>query len=85
MSADRGEHPTTDAESAMERGGEEMQADLEQVEEDLAEAKKLAAKPPMEPDEGVTGDWEGEATGASQGEDAQDTERDGSGEGQTQA
>jgi hypothetical protein len=85
MSADRGEHPTTDAESAMERGGEEMEHHLEQVTEHLEEAKKHAANPPMAPDEDVTGDWEGEATGSSQGEDAEDTERPGSGEGKAGA
>ncbi|HWT95940.1 MAG TPA: hypothetical protein VN238_23260 [Solirubrobacteraceae bacterium] len=84
MSADRGDRPTTDAERDLERGGEEMQHDLAQVEEHLDEAKKAAANPPMEPDAGVSGDWEGEATGSSQGEDAEDATGD-SGEGESQA
>lgn len=65
------------AERAMEQRGDEMEQRLNEVEEHLDEAKQAAANPPVEPDEGVAGDWEGEATGSQQGEDAKDTESGG--------
>ena len=67
----------------MEQRGDEMERQLDEVSEHLEEAKQVAANPPMEPDEGVAGDWEGEATGSSQGEDAEDATGD-SGEGRSE-
>lgn len=78
------EHESGDPERAMERESDAMEQQLGEVEEHLDEAKKLAANPTNEPDEGVAGNWEGEATGSSQGEDAEDAQGD-SGEGKSQA
>ena len=66
------EREQEDAERAMERSGDEMEQHLDEVSEHIDEAKELAANPTNEPDDGVAGDWEGEATGSSQGEDAED-------------
>jgi hypothetical protein len=80
MSGDR-EDEIKAAEADMAHRGDEMEHRLDELGDHLDEAKEHAAHPPMEPDDGVAGDWEGEATGSSQGEDPEDTESEDSGEG----
>jgi len=81
MEADRREAEIKEPISDMERGSDEMEHRLDQLGDDIADARKTADQrqdAPSEkdgPDAGETaGDWEGEAAGASQGEDAEDAE-----------
>ena len=79
MSADRHEERIDEAAEPMERGEREMAHELEGLESDIDEAKAAAARRPEADSDllgDVAGDWEDEATGSQQGEDAEDTERE---------
>lgn len=88
MDAERREDEIDDATQQMARGGDQMEERLDQLGDDIDEAKSVAAQRPDSPhkrqpagektpeseaegDE-VAGDWQGESSGAEQGEDAED-------------
>ena len=75
MSADRPEERIREAEQEMERDAEEMEEQLEDLGEDIEGAEQAAANRPEADSDfvgDVAGDWEDEASGAQQGEDAVD-------------
>jgi TolA-binding protein len=82
MSADRHEEKLRDATSDMARGGDEMEHRLDKLEDDIDDARSTATQRQDAPEqtrgiedvEDVAGDWEGESSGAQQGDDAEDTE-----------
>ena len=66
----------------LEAQADRLEQRNEELEDDIGEAKRVAAQRPDAPDdaneppegtENVAGDWEGEASGADQGDDAQDS------------
>jgi TolA-binding protein len=81
MSADRQEEKLRDATSDMARGGDEMEHRLDELENHIDDAKSTATQRQDAPEqtrgledaEEVAGDWEGESSGAQQGDDAEDT------------
>ena len=70
--------------SEMASTADTMEGRIEDLEGDIADAKRTAAQRQDAPDEPpVAGDWEGEAAGADQGDDATDTGQvDGEDDGQ---
>ena len=73
MSPDERDDDVQEPLQDLERGERQMEQRLEHLEEDIEDAKKTAAQRQDAPDDDVVaGDWEGEATGSSQGEDAED-------------
>ena len=71
------EERVEEAAASMERDADEMQHDLDKLEDDIDDAKAAKDKRPEADSDivgDVAGDWEDEATGASQGEDAEDSE-----------
>ena len=76
MSADRPEAEIRDQTRELAQEGDQMEERLDELSGDIADAKKTANDRQDAPSTtGVAGDWESEATGASQGEDAEDAER----------
>ncbi len=76
MSEERG---IDEAAEPMERNAAEMEHDLGKLDEGIDAAKDAASKRPEAGSDAigdVAGDWEDEATGSQQGEDAEDTERE---------
>lgn len=61
----------------MAQAGDRMEKRLDGLDEDIDEAKTVAAQRQDAPDptDEVAGDWEGEASGAGQGDDATDSGR----------
>ena len=60
--------------SEMARTADRMEGEIDELGGDIADAKKTAAQRQDAPDEEpVAGDWEGEAAGADQGDDATDS------------
>ena len=71
------EERVDEAAQSMEKDADEMQHDLDKLEDDIDGAKSAAKQRPEADSDllgDVAGDWEDEATGAQQGEDAEDTE-----------
>ena len=63
----------------MERGGDDMEAKLEKLDDHIDEAHKAADNRPEAGSDvlgDVAGDWEDEAAGADQGDDATDAPKD---------
>ena len=79
MTEHRPEEAAEQVASDMERSGERMERELERLDSHIGDAKDAAAKRPeagSDALEDAAGDWEDEATGSQQGEDAEDTERE---------
>ena len=77
MSADRQEKKIEEPVEEMRQGQEAMEHRLDELGEDIDDAKKTAGERQDAPDPSNTiGDWRGEATGSGQGEDAEDTASD---------
>jgi hypothetical protein len=80
MDAERQEHEIDETARALDREADELEQRNEELAEHIDEAKTAAANRPEadtvgageEETEDVAGDWGGEATGSSQGEDAED-------------
>ena len=97
MDAERQEEEIRDANQDLARSGEEMEHRLDQLEGDIEEAKEVSAQrqdapeKAREPDgseaegDDAAGDWEGEASGAQQGEDAEDVVAQPTSEAEAQA
>ena len=78
MGAERHEEGAREAAQEMERDAERMDEELDRLGEHIDEAEKAAANRPeagSDVIEDVAGDWEDEASGADQGEDAVDAEQ----------
>ena len=79
MGADRQEEEVRAAADEMERDADRMDHELDRLGEHIDEAENAAdARPEAHRDliGDVAGDWEDEATGSQQGEDAVDAARD---------
>ena len=73
------ENEVREAAEAMERDADEMEQHLEELDGSIADAEKAAANRPEADSDilgDVAGDWEEEAEGAQQGDDAVDAARD---------
>ena len=79
MTENRQEEEAKRVAGEMERSGDQMEHELQRLDSHIDEAKDAASKRQEAGSDALadaTGDWEDEATGAQQGEDAEDTERE---------
>jgi len=83
MGAEQHEEGVRRAAREMDRDGARMEHELERLGEHIDEAQAAKEKRPEAGSDAiadVAGDWEDEAMGSQQGEDAEDTERPQAGE-----
>lgn len=74
--AGAGEQEIREQTGEMAHTADEMEHEIEELGSDIQDARKTAAQRQDAPDEPVgevAGDWEGEASGADQGDDATDS------------